>query len=280
MLKSVAGRPMPFTVKRFPSLPIHSRRVGIRHVPSIGGKVLCNVDIVVQVDSTPNASHMVTIDGVNYNNGDTAVLELGDHTLTWASGNEAVFTSWGTSGKLSVEDSGAATTVLTVTCGGTLTLTLGLEEILNVDDFDEDVDQFTHFGDAPYLDAADDGNSCGQRDTCGARQMSWFTFENLSALTSFSKVTLFVRFKATTVAYNETLWVALYKTADHSDGISKSFNVQRNGVDHTKYGYYAEWDVSAFFTTVGEVNLASMALWVNAFSCFIEVDHAYLKVEA
>jgi hypothetical protein len=91
---------------------------------SIGAKVTCKVDIIVQEDSTPNASHMVIIDGVNYYNGDTAVLKLGDHTLTWTSGNGGIFSSWGVSGKLSVDDESAETTTLTVTCGGILTLTL------------------------------------------------------------------------------------------------------------------------------------------------------------
>jgi len=124
MLKSVAGTPVPFNPLRIPSLPIHSRRVGLRTIPSIGGKVLCEVNIVVQENTTPNATHMVTIDGVNYNNGDTAVLRVGDHTLTWTSGNNGVFSSWAVSGKLSVDDESAETTTLTVTCGGTLTLTL------------------------------------------------------------------------------------------------------------------------------------------------------------
>ena len=38
MLKSVAGRPVPFNPLRLPSLPIRSRRVGLRTIPSIGGK--------------------------------------------------------------------------------------------------------------------------------------------------------------------------------------------------------------------------------------------------
>ncbi len=124
MLKSVAGKGVPFTVKRFPSLPIHSRRVGIRHIPSIGGKTWCKVPIVVRQDATPNASHMVTIDGVNYNNGDTAVLGLGDHTLTWTSGDGGKFYEWSVSGDISVADDSAETTTLTVSCGGTLTLDL------------------------------------------------------------------------------------------------------------------------------------------------------------
>lgn len=41
MLKSVGGRLVPFTVKRFPSFPVNSRRVGLRTIPSIGGKVPC-----------------------------------------------------------------------------------------------------------------------------------------------------------------------------------------------------------------------------------------------
>jgi hypothetical protein len=91
---------------------------------SLSAKALCKVDIVVQADSTPNAVHMVTIDGVNYHNGDTALLEKGDHTLTWTSGNGGVFGSWGVSGNISVDDANAETTTLTVTCGGTLTLNL------------------------------------------------------------------------------------------------------------------------------------------------------------
>jgi len=124
MLKSVAGTPVPFNPLRIPSLPIHSRRVGLRTIPSIGGKVWCKVPIVVRQDAVSNASHMVTIDGVNYNNGDTAVLGLGDHTLTWTSGNGGTFYGWSVSGDISVADANAETTTLTVSCGGTLTLDL------------------------------------------------------------------------------------------------------------------------------------------------------------
>lgn len=116
-----------------------SKRVGLRTMGSIGAKVTCKVDVVVQENSTPNATHMVTINGVNYHNGDTAVLGLGDYTLTWASGNGGIFSSWGTSGKLSVADPTAESTTLTVTCGGILTLNMvacpvaGIEQITNGD---------------------------------------------------------------------------------------------------------------------------------------------------
>jgi len=39
MLKSVAGRRVPFNPLRLPGLPIRSRRIGLRTIQSIGGKV-------------------------------------------------------------------------------------------------------------------------------------------------------------------------------------------------------------------------------------------------
>lgn len=122
MLKSVAGRQVPFAPRQFPIRL--SRRVGLRTMGSIAGKALCKVDIVVQEDSTPNATHAVSINGIEYHNGDTAILEPGTYDLTWASGNGGIFSSWGVSGKVSVEDSGVEETTLTVTCGGTLTLNM------------------------------------------------------------------------------------------------------------------------------------------------------------
>jgi len=41
VLKSVAGRQVPLNPLRLPSLPIRSRRVGLRTMPSIGAKVPC-----------------------------------------------------------------------------------------------------------------------------------------------------------------------------------------------------------------------------------------------
>jgi len=101
-----------------------SRRIGLRTMGSIGATGLCTIKIVVQADTTPNATHMVELDGVDYHNGEKATLEKGDYTLTWASGDGGVFSSWGTSGKLSVADPSAESTTLTVTCGGTLTLNM------------------------------------------------------------------------------------------------------------------------------------------------------------
>jgi len=84
----------------------------------------CNVQIVVQENSTPNATHMVVIDGVNYKDGDVATLDPGIHDLTWASGNGGIFSSWSTSGNIEAADPSAEETELEVTCGGTLTLNL------------------------------------------------------------------------------------------------------------------------------------------------------------
>jgi hypothetical protein len=90
---------------------------------SIGAK-LCKVVVQVLVDSAPNMSHRVVIDGANYYHGDTALLTIGLHTLTWISGNGGYFSTWGTSGLISVANPNAESTTLTVLGDGTLTLNL------------------------------------------------------------------------------------------------------------------------------------------------------------
>lgn len=97
----------------------------------IGTRVLttlCKVNIVVQQNTTPNNIHMVVINGVTYKNGEAVTLEPGTYSLTWASGNGGMFSSWLVSGNLAVGDPSAPTTSLEVTCGGTLTLNLAVIE--------------------------------------------------------------------------------------------------------------------------------------------------------
>jgi len=90
---------------------------------SVGGEVTCDINIEVQKDSTPDI-HIVVIDGNEYYDGEVASLAPGTYDLSWLSGNGGIFSSWGVSGNISVEDPNAETTTLTVTCGGTLTLNM------------------------------------------------------------------------------------------------------------------------------------------------------------
>jgi len=142
----------------------------------LGSSILgCNVNILVQEDTTPNTIHMVMIDGVPYKNGEAATLTPGTYDLTWASGDGGIFGSWSTSGNIEVTDPTAEETGLEVTCGGTLTLNLVAcpsgEQITNGDFETGDTTGWDELGGIVTTDNPHSGTYCAQIYPSGSRAL-------------------------------------------------------------------------------------------------------------
>jgi len=109
-----------------------SRRVGLRHMQSVGALIKVNVTVddsgcghpLCPPDKTLGT---IRIDGVDYQKGDVAQLTLGDHTLVGITDPEGwcYLGKWETEGDVSVADPYAGTTTLTVNGEGTIRLIQG-----------------------------------------------------------------------------------------------------------------------------------------------------------
>jgi len=85
------------------------------------------VDVSVLLDSTPDAVDAIRIGGIDYYDGEAAWLSPNvAYSLTWvnADGEEVTFNRWQKTGNVSVGNLNGASTTITATGGGTLTLNL------------------------------------------------------------------------------------------------------------------------------------------------------------
>jgi hypothetical protein len=101
-------------------------------VQSIGG-LPCKVTIEVYQDSEATSVHTVEIKGKSFHHGNSFRFPKGTYSLSWTSGDTAYFYKWETTGNISVENEYIASTNLTVSCGGTLTLKVTSNPAFNYD---------------------------------------------------------------------------------------------------------------------------------------------------
>jgi hypothetical protein len=109
-----------------------SKRIGLRTIQSIGG-FPCKVTIEVYQDGEATLVHTVEIKGKSFHHGNSSRFPKGTYSLSWTSRDTAYFYKWETTGNISVENEYLASTNLTVSCGGTLTLKVTSNPAFNYD---------------------------------------------------------------------------------------------------------------------------------------------------
>jgi len=130
-----------------------SRRVGLLYIRAIGGIGKQNVTINVgECPATGTREDTVVIDAVEYSHEDIAVLAVGDHTLTWSSVTGCEFSSWTTTGAISVADPNAESTTLTVSGAGTLTLVVAKSTLFSSGFETGDYTEWTRTVGPPVID--------------------------------------------------------------------------------------------------------------------------------